>query len=271
MNELLVPDILSAGTAEVLISSARGDSIHPSILLLTALASGSLDRSGIVQAAACELFHLATWTHDAVVDGVPMDGWPQEWMIVNGDHIFSRALTLLASADQSESEIASRMLEKMAQGEIEYVREGYDSYPERHIQMISHKYGSLFSASVELGSLAARPDRTGVEALQEFGKSLGVAYKLGDEILRFGDLERRGRMTLPVLYALKNSGNRGEMPETQEVSSLKEWCTARKGMENTRKEVAAYSRKASAALAMSGAESEPLEELISWVAGRVGQ
>jgi len=271
VRETLVPDILNARIARKLMHSSTGDSIIPSVSLLTALAGKGVDETAISMAAGCRLFQLAVWTHDAVIDSVTVTGWPQEWMIINGDHMFSAALTLLSSGPGRAGDIASKMMSNMARGEIQYVRETPGVSPKDHINMIADKYGSLFEACAELGGVSGSLVDEALEHVREYGRSLGVAYQIGDEILRLEELVSRGRTTLPVLYAKENDGGASPTSQEKDAKKLTQWCATANGPKRAAEDVVEFGRKALSALSLSGLRSKPMEDLCLWVGERIAR
>ncbi len=268
---MLVPEILDAKRAEKLIRCASEDSIRPSVYLLTALAGGEIIDADIPVAAGFELFHLATWVHDAAIDDLAVDDWPRERMVVDGDHIFSTGLTLLTAGSERAGDIASRMIASMALGEIQYVREGLDSTLEEHLDMIDRKYGSLFRASCELAFLRSKSSESQFESLAQYGLHLGVAYALGNEILCFPEIVRRGRISLAILCAKNEDGQKMRMMEERDAEALSDLCASNGAFEETRKVVDSVAARARAALLASGLASEPLEKLCVWVKERASR
>ena len=269
VRETLVPEILDSRMAKKLILSATGDSILPSVSLFTALAGKGVDETAISMAAGCQLFQLALWTHDAVIDGVTVTGWPQECMIINGDHIFSAALTLLSSGPGRAGDVAARMMSTIALGEIQYINESPDDSPEDYIGIIAKKYGSLFEACAELGGISGNLDDKTLEYVREYGTSLGMAYQIGDEILRLEELTSRRRMTLPVLYAKENDGGTNSISKEKDAKRLTRWCETANGPKRAAEDVAEFGRKALSALSSSGLRSKPMEDLCLWVNERI--
>lgn len=251
--------------------SSTGDSVLPSVSLLTALAGKGIGETAISMAAGCQLFQLAVWTHDAVIDGVAVAGWPRESMIIDGDHIFSRALTLLSSGPGRAGDIASKMMSNMARGEIQYIRETPGVSPEDHIDMIANKYGSLFEASAELGGLSGNLTDETLRHMRKFGRSLGIAYEIGNEILKLEELIGRHRVALPVLYARGN--DTGTIPTFQETDAKKltQWCKTADGPGRATEDAVEFARNALSALTSSGLRSKPMEDLCLWVGERIGR
>lgn len=268
VNELLVPEILETSLAEKLFSSAGRQQIHASLLLLTAHSLGKISEEHVSLATGCELFQLATWTHDAVIDDVDIEGWSRERMIIDGDYIFSRGLTLLTSGLDPSSLVASRMIETMAWGELQYVQERLDTSPELHIDMIQDKFGSLFSASCELAALRNHLSEKQLSNLRNYGTRFGTAYKIGDEILTFADMVRRGRVSLPVLACTVRDDRARHLFGQRDAENLMALCSSNGGFKGAQTQISQWSDRALSALSASGIESDPLRDLCIWVTER---
>jgi len=269
LRELLAGEVLDASMAEKLLASADNEGIVASLFLLTARATKGVTEENISMAAGCELFGLATWVHDAVIDDIPVQGWPRERMIIDGDHIFSLGLTLLTGGPEPSSEIAGDMIERMALGELEYVGEDISTSVERHTEMLRDKYGALFGASCELAALNGGVGREGLAHLRDYGRSLGTAYKIGSEILNFPDSVRRGRPALPILYASDNTGQIRRLFDKRDVEGLVELCSSNGGLRGAKARARELSKKALSFLSASDIDSSPMRDLCFWVGERV--
>jgi octaprenyl-diphosphate synthase len=269
LRELMVPEILEAPVAEKLLATANGDRLHATFFMVTASAFGGFRKDQVSLAAGCELFRLATWVHDAVIDETPFGGWSREHMIISGDHIFSTGLTLLTAGSAPTSDIAGRMIESMAIGELEYVREDPTTTTQRHMRMLSDKYGSLFGASCELAAIRSDIDSGRLSCLRDYGRSLGTAYKIGDEIVNFAEIASRGRVALPMLYASDPTGEIPRLFGERDVDGLVKLCSSNGGLGGAKAQVIQLSGKALATLSSSQIDSEPMRDLCTWVTERV--
>ena len=269
LRQILVPRILEPAIVERLMASAGREGLSATLFLLTARAVGRITEDQMSLAAGCELFRLATWVHDAVIDDVPIEGWPRDLMIIGGDHIFSTGLTLLTAGPEPSSEIASSMIESMALGELEYVREVPTTTTERHVRMLSDKYGSLFGASCELAVLHSGAGREGRTELREYGRSLGRAYKIGDEILSLADTVLRGRVALPVLCTSDPAGEIPRLLDQRDAAGLVQLCASNGGLSAAKARISELSNRALSALSASGLQSQSLKDLCTWISDRV--
>jgi octaprenyl-diphosphate synthase len=178
-------------------------------------------------AAAVEFIHTATLLHDDVVDGseerrgkVPANlVFGNQASVLVGDFLFSRAfqqmvsdgsLDILRILSAASAIIAEgEVLQLAAQGDIELSLEHY-------YKVISSKTAALFAAACEIGPIIAGAPAQHAESLRLYGENLGMAFQIADDILDYsaerqklgkaiGDDFREGKLTAPVIIALKNA------------------------------------------------------------------
>jgi geranylgeranyl pyrophosphate synthase len=207
--------------------SAGGKRLRP---LLVILASAGGDGEGLVRAAvAVELVHSATLVHDDVLDVAPLRrGRPTVFATAGrdaatqtGDLLFARAFALLVRNDDPEQVRAlSDAGSALARGELLQRADAFDaSIPlERYLLRCELKTARLFEAACILGALEG-PDRAcpdgpahPAEALREFGRRIGLAFQILDDVLDVeGPAQRTGKhrgtdlldgtVTLPFILA----------------------------------------------------------------------
>ena len=207
------------GTEAEATLSAGGKRLRP-LLVLMAAGEGAGERA-VRAAAAVELVHMATLVHDDVLDGAPVRrGRPtvvarsgRELAVGVGDLLFSRAFAQLAAAG-GEGEIAelSSASVALALGELAQRHDAYDTSisEERYLERCSLKTARLFESACRVGRLAS--GAPGTERLAEFGREIGLAFQLLDDVLDVtGPPERTGKargtdlldgtVTLPLILA----------------------------------------------------------------------
>jgi octaprenyl-diphosphate synthase len=214
----------------------RGKLFRPTLLLLAARATDTLDARKITLAAAVELIHRATLVHDDAVDhSVLRRGQPtvnalfsHQVAVIMGDYLYSRAIQqLVALADWEPMRVMARVTNEMTVGEMRQL-EAHDrtSYDQAAYDRLIHaKTASLVSAACELGGIDAAPAmRT---ALQRFGHALGMAFQITDDVLDYTESEavtgkpsghdlREHKLTLPLIAALPHMA----APDRAEVDAL---------------------------------------------------
>jgi geranylgeranyl diphosphate synthase type I len=216
-------------------AKARGKRIRPLLVLLTTAAAGGEWERALPAAAGIELVHNFSLIHDDIEDNSPTRrGRPTLWkkwglaQAVNaGDAMFSLAhlaLTPMESTAPIEGTLqASNVLRRacltLTQGQyldISY-EERNDLSIEDYWPMVDGKTASLLAACTELGALVAEVDSKTRSAYRSFGRDLGLAFQVLDDMLGiWGETEKIGKSTasdlvegkksLPVLYALGKQG-----------------------------------------------------------------
>ncbi|HKH22240.1 MAG TPA: polyprenyl synthetase family protein [Solirubrobacterales bacterium] len=199
--------------------TAGGKRLRPLLVLMAA--GGSAGDRAVHAAAAVEMVHMATLVHDDVLDGAPVRrGRPtvvarsgRDRAVGVGDLLFSRAFAELA-VDGEVSEVAelSSASVALALGELAQRRDAYDTSisEERYLERCSLKTARLFESACRMGRLAS--GAPGTEELASFGREIGLAFQLLDDVLDVtGPPERTGKargtdlldgtVTLPLILA----------------------------------------------------------------------
>ena len=204
--------------------AAGGKRLRPLLVLLAADRPEDADeRLLLAAAAAVELVHSATLVHDDVLDAAELRrGLPTVWStagrapaVATGDLLFSRAFAELAAAGSLAAvRSLSRASSALAEGELLQRQDAWNgAVPvERYLYRCELKTARLFEAACELGALAAARDDGEVKALSAFGRRIGLAFQLLDDVLdvcgpasttgkhRGTDL-LDGTVTLPLILA----------------------------------------------------------------------
>ncbi|MCW3040100.1 MAG: Trans-hexaprenyltranstransferase [Solirubrobacterales bacterium] len=219
------PDPL-AGWASGTIA-AGGKRLRPLLVLVAAGPPESWrdpSGDGLVRAGvAVELVHSATLVHDDVLDAAPLRrGRPTVWAaagrhaaIATGDALFADAFAeLVRCGDAAQVRALSRAGSALAEGELLQRADAWaaDVALERYLHRCELKTARLFEAACALGVLEATGDEALAAELVEFGRRIGLAFQLLDDVLDVsGPAERTGKhrgtdlldgtVTLPLLLA----------------------------------------------------------------------
>lgn len=180
----------------------------------------------LIPAAVCvEMTHLATLYHDDVMDeAVVRRGatsanarWSNSVAILVGDYLFSRAADLAADLGTEAVRIQARTFSRLVHGQIaETVGPRGGDAVAHYLQVVADKTASLIATSARFGGMFGGAEPPVVEALAQFGETIGVAFQLSDDLLDIasestesgktpGTDLREGVPTLPVLYALASA------------------------------------------------------------------
>ncbi len=205
----------------------HGKLLRPALLLLTGRAAGELTTAHPVLGAVVELVHVATLVHDDVLDEADIRRrvatvnrlWGNERAVLLGDFVYSHAYRLCSTL---ESQYAAQLIGQTAvtvcEGEMMQVanRNNYELTEGEYFDIITRKTAALIETCCHLGAYYAGADADTVRQMCIFGRSLGVAFQIVDDLLDLtGDESQvgkslgrdisEGELTLPLIHLL-NSG-----------------------------------------------------------------
>lgn len=224
---------LQAAIEQILRST--GKHVRPLLVLLSAKTCGSVTDCTINSAVFLELLHTATLIHDDVVDetrerrGVPSLNaiFDNRVAVLTGDYILSTALIRsIQTGDLRIIGIISNLGRDLSEGEIKQMETADESILDEscYLQVIYKKTATLLSACTAIGAISAGADKQAIQAMKKFGENIGYAFQIRDDIFDYykesnigkptGNDIREGKVTLPLLYALKQeSAKAGTMLE----------------------------------------------------------
>jgi octaprenyl-diphosphate synthase len=210
------------------IVAAGGKRLRPMLTLAAARLCGY--RGGerhIALAAAVEFIHTATLLHDDVVDASDLRRglatanavWGNKSSVLVGDFLFSRAFQLMVEDGSLKVlDILSSASAVIAEGEVLQLVTSNDTETreESYLAVIQAKTAQLFAAASRIGAVLADRPPAEEQALEAYGRSLGIAFQLVDDMLDYsaqqaelgktvGDDFREGKITLPVVLALRHA------------------------------------------------------------------
>ncbi|WP_208599974.1 MULTISPECIES: octaprenyl diphosphate synthase [Duganella] len=216
------------------IISAGGKRLRPVLVLLVANAYSYKGTAHHELAAVVEFIHTATLLHDDVVDESSLRRgratanalFGNAASVLVGDFLYSRSFQMMADlANMRVMQILSEATNVIAEGEVLQLLNMHDPdvSQERYLQVIRSKTAKLFEAAAELGALIAGATEPQIAAAGEYGRSLGTAFQLIDDVLDYagdaaeigknvGDDLREGKPTLPLIYLMENG-----TPEQREL------------------------------------------------------
>lgn len=205
----------------------RGKRLRPALVLLTAKACGGLKPDHAVLAAVVEMIHTATLVHDDILDEslirrhAPTVNaeWGNEAAVLMGDYLFTHAFHLAASL---ETTLACRWIghatNLVCEGEMQQVgnRGNFDLDEASYIGIIRGKTAELTAVCCRLGAHYAGATEATVNALDEYGRNLGIAFQIADDVLDLWGEERatgkslgtdleKQKLTLPLIRLLQTS------------------------------------------------------------------
>jgi octaprenyl-diphosphate synthase len=205
------------------IVAAGGKRLRPMLTLASARLCGYRGERHLALAAAVEFIHTATLLHDDVVDASELRRgrdtanavWGNKPAVLVGDFLFARAFELMVEDGALRIlDILSRAAAVIAEGEVGQLVTANDTTTTEaaYLEIIEAKTAALFAAATRIGAVIAERPPAEEAALECFGRNLGIAYQLIDDMLDFsarqselgksvGDDFRDGKLTLPILIA----------------------------------------------------------------------
>ncbi|MFJ9451040.1 octaprenyl diphosphate synthase [Herbaspirillum sp. NPDC101397] len=208
------------------IISAGGKRIRPVLVLLIANAYAYKGTAHHSLAAVIEFIHTATLLHDDVVDESSLRRGKETAnalfgnaaSVLVGDFLYSRAFQMMVAVGNARvMQIVADATNVIAEGEVLQLLNMHnpDVNEEDYLRVIRSKTAKLFEAAAQLGALISGADEAGIEAAGEYGRSLGTAFQLIDDVLDYsgnaaeigknvGDDLREGKPTLPLIYLMEN-------------------------------------------------------------------
>jgi octaprenyl-diphosphate synthase len=207
----------------------RGKRLRPVLLLLTARACGKVTPAHHVLGAVVEMIHTATLVHDDVLDGASVRrhvptvnaDWGVHNSVLLGDYLFTHAFHLASTLDDVRAcRLIGKATNRVCEGELcqGLERGNLDLTELAYFDMIDGKTAELLACACQLGALFSGASAEIVQALTRFGRNVGLAFQIADDLLDLvGDEQTTGKslgtdleqqkMTLPLIRALQHGPN----------------------------------------------------------------
>ena len=204
---------------------SEGKRLRPAITLLAAGFHPHENKHPEIMATAVEMLHMATLIHDDTVDdsdvrrGRATVGsiWGPNAAVLIGDYIFAASATWVC--DTGNVRVIRRFAEtimELSSGELQELTDTFnpDQVMDNYLMRIYNKTGSLFTTAGETGAILSGAPEQSVQALKDYGYSLGMAFQIVDDILDLeGDESQIGKpvgsdllngvLTLPSILAMQ--------------------------------------------------------------------
>jgi octaprenyl-diphosphate synthase len=202
----------------------RGKRLRPVLLLMTGRACGRLTAAHPVLGAVVEMIHTATLVHDDILDGavvrrhVPTVNtrWGVQAGVLLGDYLFTHAFHLASTLDDVRAcRLIGAATNRVCEGELcQGLESGnLDLDEDTYLDLIDGKTAELLACCCHLGALYSGAPADVVNGLARYGRAVGLAFQIADDLLDLvGDERQTGKslgtdleqhkMTLPVIHLL---------------------------------------------------------------------
>jgi heptaprenyl diphosphate synthase len=211
---------------------AGGKRFRPLFTVLSAQLGPQPDAVEVtIAGAVIELVHLATLYHDDVMDeaevrrGAPSANarWGNNVAILAGDYLFATASRLVSRLGPEAVRIIAETFAQLVTGQMRETRgaaNGADPI-QHYLKVVHEKTACLIGAAGQFGAMFSGADADQIQRLSRLGSIVGTAFQISDDIIDIdsepdesgklpGTDLREGVHTLPVLYALHESGPEGD-------------------------------------------------------------
>ena len=273
-----------------------GKRMRPILTLLVAKNYGEVNSTTQQAALGLELLHTASLVHDDVVDeSTERRGQPSvnasfnnKVAVLVGDYILSTALyhVSLTSNDEIITSLA-QLGRTLSSGELlqmnNFREQGISE--EVYYEVISKKTASLFATCAQNGALSVGASADEVNAARDFGHAIGMIFQIRDDIFDYFDSKEigkptgndmaEGKLTLPIIYALKNYGydsmlnlarkvKNGSIND-DEIAVLVDFAKERGGIDYAEQKMNEFSEKAQQYIDFHVKQSEVREALSNYL------
>ena len=255
------------------VNKQRGKQMRPMMVLLFSKMFGEATKATYSAALALELLHTASLVHDDVVDdSMQRRGQASVNAIYNnklavlvGDYLLSTALVFTGRCGAPRiTNIIGALGQTLSDGEIFQMFHSHEKLvsEEVYLEIIRKKTASLFSSCAEIGALSAGASQDDIDRARQIGEYIGICFQIRDDIFDYytddvgkptGNDMREGKLTLPIIYAVRTHGDdqirtmidrlkSGELSDT-EVNELIEFAKRHGGIEYAEQTMQSYRQK----------------------------
>jgi octaprenyl-diphosphate synthase len=225
IRKRLDSDVALINTISEYIVGAGGKRLRPAVLLLIARALGYSGEKHVDLAVVIEFIHTATLLHDDVVDESDLrrgrstanSMFGNASSVLVGDFLYSRSFQMMVEAGNARvMRIMADATNRIAEGEVLQLLNVHDPSvnEDRYFDVAERKTATLFEAGARIAAVIAGADAAVENRCANYAASLGKAFQIIDDVLdyagdseeigkRLGDDLREGKMTLPLIHALR--------------------------------------------------------------------
>jgi octaprenyl-diphosphate synthase len=266
------------------VNKQRGKQMRPMMVLLCAKLWGEVTDTTYSAALALEMLHTGSLVHDDVVDeSMQRRGQASVNAIYNnklavlvGDYLLSMALAFTGRCENPRiTRLVGALGQTLADGEIFQMFHSHEKLvsEEVYLEIIRKKTASLFATCAEIGALSVGAAEEDVARARQIGELIGICFQIRDDIFDYytsdvgkptGNDMREGKLTLPIIYAVRTHGDdhtrsmidrlkEGELAE-EEIAELIDFAKQHGGIAYAEQVMQDYRQRAIALLPEEGDE-----------------
>lgn len=207
----------------------KGKQMRPMFVFLSANLFAPTNESTFRAASLIELLHTATLVHDDVVDDSNMRRgffslnalWKNKIAVLVGDYLLSTGLQLAVTNNEFRLlQVVSEAVQQMSEGELLQMEKArkMDIDEATYFKIIERKTAALIAACCEAGAISAGAEVHDIESMKTFGRHVGIAFQIKDDLFDYGDgigigkptgidIKER-KITLPLIHAINQANKK---------------------------------------------------------------
>ncbi|MEX2193221.1 MAG: polyprenyl synthetase family protein [Nitrosarchaeum sp.] len=174
-------------------SLESGKRIRPIILVLAAKSVGKIDDNTLAASCAVEFLHMESIIHDDIIDNETMRRQKEPFHIkygyntsvLTGDFVLGLILAISSRLDNARitKDLATTAM-LMSEGEMieSRLETSEDVTFDDYLKVIEYKTATAFEVAARIGAIIANGSEEEIEALTEYGKNIGIAYQIRDDL-----------------------------------------------------------------------------------------
>jgi len=218
----------------------KGKQMRPILVLLFAKLLGEIGDSTYNAALSLELIHTASLVHDDVIDesairrGQPSvnASFGNKVAVLSGDYLSALSMLYMARTDNAQmAKAVGQLAQLLSDGELFQLFESRENVISEDVYflIIKKKTAALFSACAKLGALSVGASPEDVENSAKIGEFIGICFQIRDDIFDYfesssigkptGSDMREGKLTLPIIYAVRNFGDEKIHQQIEQLKS----------------------------------------------------
>ncbi|MEE9571474.1 MAG: polyprenyl synthetase family protein [Candidatus Neomarinimicrobiota bacterium] len=269
-------DVKLINTVSKYIIQRRGKRFRPILTILSAHICGKPTENTYRAASVMELLHIATLIHDDIVDDAEYRRkwpslnrvWKNKISLLMGDYVLSKSLIYMVKMKNFKVlDSIGRTAEDLSSGELLQIEKSISKHMDENVyfKMIEKKTASLIATACELGAMTASEDEEDHQALKIFGKNLGIAFQIKDDLFDLlGKQSETGKnlaqdvignmITLPIVYSMNTSDKQTvkqisrlmrKVKKNKKITNeLKQIIESTGGFDYAKKKISDFSEKA---------------------------
>ncbi|MCE9651565.1 MAG: polyprenyl synthetase family protein [Nitrosarchaeum sp.] len=171
-----------------------GKRIRPIILVLASESVGKIDDNTLAASCAVEFLHMESIIHDDIIDNETMRRQKEPFHIkygyntsvLTGDFVLGLILAISSRLDNARitKDLATTAM-LMSEGEMieSRLESSEDVTFDDYLKVIEYKTATAFEVAARIGAIIANGSEEEIESLTEYGKNIGIAYQIRDDLL----------------------------------------------------------------------------------------